>query len=202
MARITGCLVAFAILAGSSLPLAQEPAPAVTERPRVEVGIGGSWFFSGGTMPYQTGMIDTRVGVNVSRSWSVEGLVHFMPDTWADVAGYYRAQAVWRIGRASLQPFLAFGGAGDFARYSWPERRYADYTTGEPRVVAAGSRFEISAPFYPTVTIGFEKVLASHLAVRVELTTAFGINDYGIAAAFLPAASVSIPIGRYRAAAR
>lgn len=42
-----------------------------------------------------------------------------------------------------------------------------------------------------------QEVLASHLAVRAELTTAFGINDYGIAVAFLPAASVSIPIGRY-----
>ena len=44
--------------------------------------------------------------------------------------------------------------------------------------------------------IGFEKALASRLIVRAELTTAFGVNDYGIAVAILPAGSVSIPIGR------
>jgi len=202
MDRITGCLVAFAVLAASSTALAQEPAPAVTERPRVEVGIGGGWFFSGGTMPYETGTIDTRVGVRLSRSWSVEGLVHFLPGTSADVSGYYRAQALWRIGKGTLQPFLAFGGAGEFSRYSWPEYRYNDYQTGEPRVIPAGSDFHIEAPWYPTATIGFEKALASHLAVRAELTTAFGVNDYGVAVALLPAVSVSIPFGRYTTAAR
>jgi hypothetical protein len=40
------------------------------------------------------------------------------------------------------------------------------------------------------------------VAVRAELTTAFAVNDHGLAAAFLPAVSVSIPIGRYRTAAR
>jgi hypothetical protein len=202
MDRITGCLMAFAVLAASSTAPAQEPVPAVTERPRVEVGIGGGWFFSGGTMPYETGTIDTRVGVKLSRTWSLEGLVHFMPDTWADVSGYYRAQAVWRVGRGVVQPFLAFGGAGEFSRYRWPEYRYNDYETGEPRVIPAGNDFRIGAPWYPTATIGFEKVLSSHLAVRAELTTAFGVNDYGVGVALLPAVSVSIPFGRYTTAAR
>ena len=202
MARITPCLVAFAVLAGSSSALAQESTPTVTKRPRVEVGVGGSWFFSGGTMPYETGMIDTRVGVSVSRRWSVEGLVHVMLDGSADVSGYYRAQALWRIGKGTLQPFLAFGGAGEFSRYSWPEYRYNDYQTGEPRVIPAGHDFHIEAPWYPTATIGFEKTLAPHLAVRAELTAAFGVNDYGVAVALLPAVSVSIPIGRYPRASR
>jgi hypothetical protein len=43
---------------------------------------------------------------------------------------------------------------------------------------------------------GFEKALASRLIVRAGLTKAFGVNDYGIAVAILPAGSVSIPIGR------
>jgi hypothetical protein len=200
MTRFTGYLVALAVLAGPAAALAQEPAPVAPDRPSVELGVGGSVFFSGGTMPYTTGMIDTRVGVKLSRNWSLESLVHFMPDGWADVHGFYRAQALWRIGRRSLQPFLAFGGAGEFSRYSWPEYRYNDYYTGEPRVIPAGSNFEITAPWYPTAAIGFEKVLSPHLIVRGELTAAFGINDYGVAVAFVPAASVSIPIGRYSTA--
>jgi len=198
MARITRCLMVLAVLAAPAAAAAQDSTPASADRPRVELGVGGSAFFSGGTMPFTTGMIDTRAGVKLSRNWSLEGLVHFMPDTWADVAGYYRAQALWRLGRGSVQPFLAFGGAGEFSRYSRPEYRYNDYYTGEPRVIPAATHFNISAPWYPTAAVGFEKVLASHLMVRAELTTAFGINDYGIAVAFLPAASVSIPIGRYR----
>jgi len=195
VARITGWLVALAVLAGPSPALAQDSS-AVTGRPRVEVGVGGSWFFSGGTMPYQAGMIDTRVGVNLSRSWSVEGLVHFMPEAEADLAGFYRAQLVWRIGRRGVQPFLTVGGAGEFAKYSRPEYRYTDYYTGEPRIVAAWTDFSITAPYYPTAGIGFETIVASHLAVRAELTAAFAVNDYGLAVAFLPAVSVSIPIGR------
>ena len=202
MARFTGYLAALAVLAWSSPALAQDAAPPETERPRLEVGAGASAFYSGGTMPYTTWMIDARVGVKASSHWSLEGLVHFMPDSWADVAGYYRAQALWRIGRGSVQPFVAFGGAGEFSRYSWPEYHYADDQTGEPRVIPAGTNFSVTAPFYPTATIGLGKVVSPHLAIRVELTAAFGINDYGIAVAFVPAASVSIPIGRYYTATR
>jgi hypothetical protein len=163
----------------------------------VEVGIGGSWLFSGGTMPYDAGMVDTRVGVKLSRNWNLEGLVHFMPGSGPGISGYYRAQALWRIGEGSIQPFVAFGGAGEFSRYSWPEYRYNDYYTGEPRVIPSGSHFSMSPPWYPTAAVGFEKVLASRLMVRVELTTAYAINDYGVVVVFVPAASVSIPIGRY-----
>jgi hypothetical protein len=200
MTRITGYLVALALLATPVTAMAQESTTALPDRPRVEVGAGGSVFFSGGTMPYTTGMVDTRAGVKLSRSWSLEGLVHFMPEAGSDIAGYYRAQALWRIGRNSFQPFVTFGGAGEFRRYSWPEYEWSDYYTGEPRVTPAGSNFSIDPPFYPTAGVGFEKILASHVAVRVEVTAAFGINDYGVAVALLPAVSVSIPFGRYRVA--
>jgi hypothetical protein len=199
---VAGCLVALAVLIGSGSALAQDAAPPEPERPRLEVGAGVSVFFSGGTMPYTDWMLDTRVGVKVSRNWSLEGLVHFVPGSWADVAGFYRAQALWRIGRGSVQPFVAFGGAGEFSRYSWPEYEWTDYYTGEARVARAGSNFSISAPWYPTASAGVEKVLASHLALRAELTAAFGVNDYGIAVAFVPSVSASVPIGRYRTAAR
>lgn len=202
MKATAGCLVAAALLFAPAAALAQGPGASAPERPRLEVGAGGSVFFSGGTMPFTTGMMDTRVGVRASRNWSIEGLVHFMPDTWADVAGYYRAQALWRVGRGSVQPFVAFGGAGEFSRYSMPEYRYTDYYTGEPRVIPARRNFNITAPWYPTASAGFEKVVAPHLAVRAELTAAFGINDYGIAVALLPAVSVSIPIGHYAKTAR
>jgi len=201
MARFTSYLVALVLLAFPAAAPAQESSPTRAERPRVEVGAGGSWFFSGGTMPYDTGMVDTRVGVRLTRNWSLEGLVHFMPGSGSGIGGYYRAQVLWRIGEGSVQPFVAVGGAGEFSRNSWPEYRYNDYYTGEPRVIPAGSRFSITAPWYPTAAIGFEKVLASRLIVRAELTTAYAINDYGVAVAFLPAASVSIPIGRYGRAA-
>jgi hypothetical protein len=200
MTRITGCLVALALLATPVTAMAQESTAALPDRPRVEVGAGGSVFFSGGTMPYTAGMVDTRVGVKLSRNWSLEGLVHFMPEAGSDIAGYYRAQALWRIGRNSFQPFVAFGGAGEFRRYSWPEYEWSDYYTGEPRVTPAGSNFSIDPPWYPTAGVGFEKILASHVAVRAEVTAAFGINDYGVAVALLPAVSVSIPFGRYRVA--
>jgi hypothetical protein len=200
MARITSCLAALAILAAPTPTLAQGPAQA--DRPRLEVGAGGSAFFSGGTMPYTEGMIDTRVGVKLSRSWSLEGVVHFIPSGGSDVNGFYRAQALWRIGGGALQPFVAFGAAGEFSRYSWPEYHYNDYYTGEPRVVPGGSDFDMTPPWYPTASLGVEKILASHLAVRVELTAAFAVNDYGLTVAFVPAASVSIPIGRYTTAAR
>lgn len=197
-----GCLVVAALLVAPAASLAQESIASAADHPRIEVGAGSSLFCSGGTMSYTTGMLDTRVGVRVSRSWSVEGLVHFMPGTWADVAGFYRAQALWRIGRGGAQPFVAFGGAGEFSRYSMPEYRYTDYYTGEPRVIPARSNFSITAPWYPTASFGVEKVLASHLALRAELSAAFGINDYGIAVALLPAISVSIPIGHYSKTAR
>jgi hypothetical protein len=202
MARFTSYFVAVALLAAPAAAPAQDASPARPERPRLEVGAGGSWFFGGGTMPYNTGMIDTRVGVKLSRHWSLEGLVHFMPESSPGISGYYRAQALWRIGDRSIQPFVAFGGAGEFSRYSWPDYHYNDYYTGEPRVIPAGSNFSITAPWYPTAAIGLEKALASRLIVRAELTTAFGVNDYGIAIAMVPAVSVSIPIGRYGTAAR
>jgi hypothetical protein len=197
MARITGYLVALAVLAFPAVAVAQDTASALPDRPRLEFGAGGSIFHSGGTMPYTEGMIDARVGVRLSRNWSLEGLAHFMPETWTDVSGYYRVPALWRIGGGVVQPFLAFGGAGELIRYSRPEYRYSDYYTGEPRVIPAGSYVSMTAPWYPTASVGFEKVLASHLAVRAELTTAFGVNEYGVAAAFVPGVSVSIPIGRY-----
>jgi hypothetical protein len=202
MGRITGLAFALAILAAPAAAPAQECAPTRPDRPRVEVGVGGSWFMSGGTMPYETAMVDTRVGVSVGRSWSVEGLVHFMPGTGADVNGFYRAQAVWRFGGRAFQPFLAFGGAGEFSKYSWPDYHYTDYYTGEPRVIPASRGFTLTAPFYPTAAIGFEKVVAPFLAVRAELTAAFGVNDDGIAVALLPAVSVSVPIGRYHRGGR
>jgi hypothetical protein len=202
MARIPAILTALAVLAGPALAAAQDTASAASDRPRLEFGAGGSVFFGGGTNPYTTGMVDTRVGVKLSRNWSVEGLVHFMPSGGADINGYYRAQALWRVGGGSVQPFLAFGGAGEFSRYSWPEYQWTRYDTGELIVTPAGSSVHIDPPWYPTASVGFEKTLASHIALRLELTTAFGINDYGIAVAFLPAASVSIPIGRYAKAAR
>lgn len=198
MARLTRCLLALAVLSSPAVALAQDATSASARPPRVELGAGGGMFYSGGTMPFTTGMLDTRVGVTLSRKWSVEGFVHFLPDGGANVSGYYRAQAVWRIGGGRIQPFLAFGGAGEFNRYSMPEYHYNDDYTGEPRVIPATSGFNISAPWYPTAAIGFEKIVSPHLKVRAELTTAFGLNDYGIAMAFLPAASISIPIGRYR----
>jgi hypothetical protein len=200
MTRTTGFLVALTVLIAPAAATAQESTPALADRPRLEVGAGGSWFFSGGTMPFDEGMIDTRVGVKLSRNWSLEGLAHFMPGAGGDISGFYRAQALWRVGRGGIQPFVAFGGAGEFSRTSWPEYRYDDYYTGEPRVIPAGTNFSITPPWYPTAAAGFEKVLASRLIVRAELTAAFAINDYGVAVAFLPAASVSIPIGRYTAA--
>jgi len=199
MPRMTTWLLALTVVTGSSPALAQDAAAAAPDRPRVELGAGVGRYFSGGTMPYDTGTIDARVGVTLSRSWSVEGLLHIMPESSADIAGYYRVQAVWRVGRqGSLQPFVAFGGAGEFSRYSWSEHRFTDSQTGEPRAIPAGSEFHIEAPWYPTASIGVEKVVASRLAIRLDLTVGFGINDYGVAAAFLPAASVSIPLGRYR----
>ena len=45
---------------------------------------------------------------------------------------------------------------------------------------------ERCASICPTAAIGFEKALASRLIVRAELTTAFGVNDYGIAIAMVP----------------
>jgi hypothetical protein len=197
MARIAGCLAALAVLFGSGSALAQDASAGGTERPRLEVGAGFSAFYSGGTMPYTTWMVDARVGVKASRNWSLEGLVHFLPESGADLAGYYRVQALRRFGHGNLRPFVAFGGAGEFIRYSWPEYHYTDYQSGELRVVRGGTNVSITAPYYPTATIGCDAVRAAHLAVRVELTAAFGINDYGVAVAFAPAVSVSVPIGRY-----
>lgn len=202
MARFTGFFVAVALLAAPAVAFAQDSIPAQAERPPFEVGAGGSWMLNGGSMPYNAGMVDTRVGVKLSRNWSVEGLVHVMPGSRSDINGFYRAQVLWRIGKGRVQPFVAFGGAGEFARSSWPEYRYHDYYTGEPRVIPAGSNFNITAPWYPTVAVGFEKVLASHLIARAELTTAFAANEYGVVVSYVPAVSVSVPLGRYRNSAR
>jgi hypothetical protein len=197
MAWIATSLVVMALACSPAPATAQDSVPAAPDKPRLEIGAGASIFFSGGTIPYTTWMVDTRVGVKVNRVWSVEGLVHFMPDSSADVAGYYRAHALWRIGRGRVQPFVAFGGAGEFSRYSWPEYHYTDYQTGEPRVIPAGTTFSMTAPFYPTAAVGLEKALSPHLAIRVELTAAFGINDYGVAVALVPAVGLSFPLGRY-----
>ena len=202
MARFTGFFVAVALLAAPTAASAQDSTPTQAERPRFEVGAGGSGMFNGGSMPYNAGMVDTRVGVKLSRNWSLEGLVHLMPGSRSDINGFYRAQVLWRIGKGSVQPFVAFGGAGEFARSSWPEYHYNDYYTGEPRVIPAGSNFNITAPWYPTVAAGFEKTLTSHLTVRAELTAAFAANEYGVVVSYVPAVSVSVPLGRYRHSAR
>lgn len=202
MARFTGFFVSVALLAAPTVAFAQDSTPAHVDRPRVEVGVGGSWMFNGGSMAYNAGMVDTRLGVKLSRNWSVEGLVHLMPGSRSDINGFYRAQVLWRIGKGSVQPFVAFGGAGEFARSSWPEYHYNDYYTGEPRAIPAGSNFNITAPWYPTVAAGFEKTLTSRLILRAELTTAFAANEYGVVVSYVPAVSVSIPLGRYRTPAR
>jgi hypothetical protein len=202
MARFTSYFVAVALLAAPAAAPAQDSSPAQPERARVEVGGGGGVLFSGGTMPYTEATIDARVGVALGPNWSIESLVLVTPSTSADIGGFYRAQALWRFGGGAVQPFLAFGGAGEFSRHSWPEYRYNDYYTGEPQVIPAGSDAYLGPPWYPTVSLGFEKILASHLAMRAELTVAFGVNDYGLAAAVLPAVSLSIPIGRYGRATR
>lgn len=199
MTRTAGALIMLTLLAGPAAAVAQELVPSASDRPRVEVGAGGSVIASMGTMPYTRGMLDTRVGVALTRNWSLEGLVHFMPGTGPGFDGFYRAQALWRIGRGSLQPFVTFGGAGEFSRNVWPEYRYTDYYTGKPVVIPAGSRFNIGAPWFPTAGAGIEKVLDEHLAIRADLTAAFGVNDYGIAVTLVPAVSVSVPLGRYGA---
>lgn len=191
-----------ALLAAPAATPAQDLGSGQAPAPRVEAGVGGGWFFSGGTMPYDAGILDIRIGLRLSRNWSLEGLVHLMPGSDPGISGYYAVQAVRRVGEGRLQPFVAFGGAGEFSRWSWPEYRYNDYHTGEPRVIPAGSRFNIGPPWYPTAGAGVEKILASHVAVRAEVSVGFGVNDYGIAAAFLPSVSVSIPFGRYRKPSR
>jgi hypothetical protein len=202
MARFTSYVVAAALLAAPAAAFAQDSTSGQADRPRFEVGAGGSWMINGGSMPYNAGMVDTRIGVKLSRNWSVEGLVHLMPGSRSDINGFYRAQVLWRIGKGSVQPFVAFGGAGEFARSSWPDYHYNDYYTGEPRIYPAGSNFDITPPWYPTLAVGFEKVLASRLIARAELTTAFAANEYGLVVSYVPAVSVSIPLGRYRSAAR
>lgn len=150
-------------------------------------------------MPYTTGLIDTRVGVKLTERWSVEGLVHFMPEAAPDVEGFYRVQALWRVGRQRFQPFLSVGAAGEFQHYSWPDYEMRDQGGQVLWSQRAGSEFSMTPPWYPTVGIGFEKVVAAHLAIRAELTVAFAINDYGVTAALLPAFSVSLPMGHYGA---
>jgi hypothetical protein len=197
MARLAAALLFSATtLAASGLAAAQEQEP-IRSAPRVEFGAGGGFFNSGGTMPVTAMLIQAHASVRVSRGWSIEGVVDFQPPDSSSFYGYYRVQAKWRSSRPGVQPFIAVGGAGELNWYRWSAGQYID-TAGNVWSWPAVSGFEIGAPIYPTATIGFEKVVASHLSIRAELGTAFGINDYGISMAFLPALSVSIPIGRYR----
>jgi hypothetical protein len=196
-------LLAVALLAGPATALAQEPAaPAVSpagtpDRPRLEFGVGVSNLFALGTTPTSDFMLDGRVGLKLSRRWSLEGLVHVAPPDDSGFTGYYRVQAVYRIGQASLQPFLAVGGAGEMNYYKWRDFSARDSAGNVLWTQTAGSDFSGTAPYYPVVTVGLQKALGSRIAIRVELTMTGGVNDNGIAPAFMPAVSVSIPIGRY-----
>jgi hypothetical protein len=42
------------------------------------------------------------------------------------------------------------------------------YYTGQLRVTPAGTSFDIDPSWYPTASVGFERILASHLGVRAE----------------------------------
>lgn len=199
-------LLAAAFLAGPSSTLAQEPAaPAASpsgtaDRPRLEFGLGSSNLFALGTTPTSDFMLDGRVGLTLSRRWSLEALVHVPPPDDYGFGGCYRIQAVCRIGRANLQPFIAFGGAGEMNYDKWRDYTARDSAGNVLWTRTAGSDFGGTAPYYPVLTVGVQKALGSHLAIRAELTTTGGVNDNGIAPAFMPAVSVSIPIGRYNTA--
>jgi|WetSurMetagenome_2_1015567.scaffolds.fasta_scaffold789679_2 hypothetical protein len=52
------------------------------------------------------------------------------------------------------------------------------------------------------LAVGFEKVLTSRLIARAELTRAYAFNDYGVVVSYVPAVSLSIPLGRYSSSAR
>jgi hypothetical protein len=197
MARMTAALLVSAALLGQAGPAAAQPAPEPSPAPRVEFGAGGGWFYSGGTMPFTDGLIQARASVRVSRRWSIEGLIDVQPPSDSSFYGFYRVQAKWRSSRAGAQPFVAVGGAGEMLWYRWPAYTYTD-GAGKTWSWAAVRGFDVGAPIYPTATFGVEVPVASHLAIRAELGTAFGINDYGISMAFLPAVSVCVPIGRYR----
>jgi hypothetical protein len=177
---------------------AQELAAPAAGAPRVEIGAGGGLFYSGGTMPVTDGMVEVRAGVRVSRSWSLEGLVDVQPPGNSSLYGYYRIQAAWRPPRPGVRPFVAVGGAGEMNWYRWPYYEVTDHDGHVLWALQPGSRFSVGAPYYPTASVGVEKILASRVALRAELTTAFAINDYGISVAFFPAVSLSVPIGRYR----
>jgi hypothetical protein len=192
MTRLVGWVAAITVLAAPVVVSAQETLVGGVERPRVEAGAGvgaiattdGGW-----------SMVDTRVGVRLSRNWSVEGLVQFSPpDQWGS-EGYYRAQAVWRSGKSANQLLAGFGVAGYFERWKRPEFRTE--WGGTEYFSPAASGFEIDAPTFPTATVGFERILASHLALRVELTVVVAVGDGDVEAGLMPAVGISIPFGHY-----
>ena len=193
MGRIAACLVAM-VLVACSPAVAQDSTTSQTA-PRFHVGAGGGVLADNGVLSYQTLVLEARAGVRLTRAWSVEGLFDFSRSRQF-YGGVYRIQAVRRIGHDPYQPFVTIGGAANFF-YRRPEYRWTD-ADGHLNVIPAETSLHIDPPVYPTVGVGFEKIVTSHLAVRAELAVAFGVNDDGLAAAWLPAVSVSIPLGRYR----
>jgi len=129
------------------------------------------------------------------------------PSSWANqsFSGWYRVQARWRFSESrpagSIQPFMTVGGAGVFSIRSYPEYRWIDWN-GQTHVIPARTYTSVSAPYYPTAGIGIEKVLASRVALRVEVAGAFEIGDDYLIVTIQPTVSVSIPLGRYARSAR
>jgi hypothetical protein len=195
------------VVLGAAGAAAQDPPslPSPQAGPRVEVGGGMAWQIpvtSNGGGAWASANL--RAGVALNRTWALEGVFDLRTSNYA-AGGFYRIQAKWAPAaweRPGLRTHITFGGGGSYALWSRPQYRYTDYDTGQPAVMPASSGWQWGAPMLPNVGIGVQKTLGEHLAVRADITAAFGISDYGIETMILPTIGVSIPIGRYPAARR
>ncbi len=203
----TSAFVAAWIITAAAAPAAAQDTQAPGRVPgggfpRVEFGAGAGYLAVPNDPGEGLSLVTGRVGVALTRTWSVEGSVDFATEAFEsdDVFGFYQVQALWRFheGRhpGDLQMFLTVGAAGTFDHESWDEFRWTD-EQGRVHVYPAGSDTHVDPPWYPTAGIGFQKALGAHAALRGELTVAGAISDDGVEFILVPRVSVSIPIGRY-----
>lgn len=144
-----------------------------------------------------------RLTANLGRQTAAEAIVDVMPRgsfSFRDVYGLYHVQIKrgFRAPDASrTNIFWTAGGGGSFYRKSFPEFRRLR-PGGSLIVIPERTQADVSRPVFISGGAGFERLLSSHAAFRLEGQALFVPEAFGRGVIVRVMGGISIPIGRFR----
>lgn len=177
---------------------APEQSPPLEEQqaPRFETGAHtGLLVTSGGVV---IAAIAPRFTINASQLDSIDVIAEMVYGLEQDglnglyVLQYRRFRTPRSINRNAM--FWTIGGGGSF-HYHRVEEHRQERPDGSVFVRPGYTRGSLGSPLFWSIGIGWERVLARHIATRAELQAhVFRFSAVGVKATY----GVSIPIGGYR----